>query len=101
MTTQQILKLDAISSVFDLAWSRESYDTGHPKCICSACGVQIKSHESFLDDDNYYDSAGNSLEDQAHDNFPIRMYRGKSSKMEEAVLHLSCYNYLTVKGIIQ
>jgi hypothetical protein len=100
MTTEQVLKLDSMTSASDLIFRRYSYDAGHPECLCSACGVLVKASEDFLDEELYYNSAGTSLEDQARDNFPIRIYQGRGKKMTEAVLHTACFMYLKAKGII-
>jgi hypothetical protein len=100
MTTDQVLKLDSIQSGSDLTWRRYSYDAGHPKCLCSACGILVKDSESFLESDKYFDSAGKSLEEQVADNFHIRIFRGSGKKMTEAVLHHACFMYLNAKGII-
>jgi hypothetical protein len=102
MTVEKVLKLDNIQYPEDLAWRRESYDSGHPKCLCSACGQPVKASEDFLEHEDYYDTAGNPLEQQMRENFPVRVTKGKGKTMVEAVVHTECYNWLTInKGLFK
>jgi hypothetical protein len=98
MTTEQILKLDNIQYPEDMAWRSKSYDAGHPECLCSACGQPIKSSESFINHEQYFDSAGNHLEKQLRDNFPIRLVDRRG---QEAVLHTACFQFLHAKGVLK
>lgn len=77
MTTDQILKLDNIQAATDLVFKRESYDAGHPKCLCSACGFHIPD-----------EIEGESMP-------AIRLWEGEL----EAVLHFECFQYLAEKGV--
>jgi hypothetical protein len=94
MTIEKVLKLSNIQYPEDLAWRIDSYDAGHPKCLCSACGQHVKSSESFLEQDNYFDAADNPLEVQLRANFPIRITRGRGKYLLEAVIHTECYQWL-------
>ncbi len=99
MTVETILKLDSIKNADDLTWRTESLDVGHPECKCSGCKELILDNDEFLESEEYFDAAGKSLEEQATDNFPIRLLDEK--KNLEAVLHNSCFQYLHSKGLIQ
>lgn len=92
MTPEALIKLSEITGEDDLTWRSESYDTGHPKCLCSACGERVKDIEEFEDPE--------SEEATAH--FPIRFWQIRNGKADqEAVIHLSCFEYLSQKNIIQ
>lgn len=84
MTVETVLILDSITCVGDLQWNNYSYDTGHPKCICSACLERIKDPDEFEDPES----------DECQNHFPVRLWSGKGKDMLEAVLHLECFQYL-------
>lgn len=98
MTVEKVLKLDEFKGLIFNKWS---YDAGHSLCICSGCGEKVEAFEKFAESEEYEDGAGNTLEEQITNNFPIRIYNGKGKDTKEAVLHTECLLYLKAKGLIK
>lgn len=96
MTAEKLLKLDEIKTPRDLVWRHESYDAGHPSCLCSACGELVKDSDEFEDEPGY--EFGQCEAEQ--NNFPIRCWDGEGEEMVEAVLHTECFQWLHSKGVL-